>query len=159
MKRSRPTIPKEYGVPKGTKGLLNWDHVVERMTKAQHYWICTVDGNGRPHATPVDALWLDDALYFGGSTETRRHKNLCANPAIVVHLEDAMDVVILHGTATELRDVDRALAERLAKASKEKYGWGDNADAYGKGGTWVVRPRKVLTWTKAVKDMTRFEME
>ncbi len=59
---SRPQIPADYGVPHNTKGLLPWSHVTERMAQALHYWICTVGPNGRPHATPVDGLWLDDQL-------------------------------------------------------------------------------------------------
>jgi nitroimidazol reductase NimA-like FMN-containing flavoprotein (pyridoxamine 5'-phosphate oxidase superfamily) len=159
MNRTRPTMPVAYGIPKDTKRLLKWEHVIERMTKASHYWVCTVDPKGQPHATPVDALWVDGALYFGGSAETRRHRNLAANPSVVVHLEDAMDVVILHGTARELRDVDRALAQRLAEASKQKYGWAPKPDDFAKGGTWVLRPRKVLAWKKFPKDVTRFRLD
>src|ERR1051325_7993693 len=91
---SRLRLPREYGVSTAAKGLLPWSHVVERMAKAMHYWICTVDPKGRPHATPVDGLWIDDTLYFGGSRETLRHRNLCANAEVCVHLESAMDVVI-----------------------------------------------------------------
>lgn len=155
---TRPHVPDGYGVPKHTKGLLPWSRVVERMTKAEHYWVCTVAPDGRPHATPVDGLWMDEALYFGGDPTTRRQRNLAANPAVVVHLEDAMDVVILHGTARELRDVDRALAERLADASRKKYGWAPKPDDYGKGGTWVLRPRMALAWKKFPKDVTRWRL-
>ena len=95
---SRPRLPAEYGVPGGTDELLPWSHVVERMWTAMHYWICTVDPAGRPHAVPVDGLWLDDRLYFGGHAATRRNRNLAANEAACIHLESATDVVILHGT-------------------------------------------------------------
>ena len=73
---SRPQMPAEYGLPKDTKGLLDWSYVREQMTKAQHYWICTVTPDGRPHATPVDGLWIEDRLYFGGSPKTRWQRNL-----------------------------------------------------------------------------------
>ena len=159
MNRGRPAMPRAYGVPNNTKGLLSWNHVIQRMTDAKHYWVCTVNPSGGPDATPVDALWIGGALYFGGSTETRRHRNLLANPSVVVHLEDAMDVVILHGIARELRTVDRALATLLSKASKEKYGWAPQPEDYGKPGTWVVRPRKVLAWRKFPRDVTRFQLD
>src|SRR5262245_2158881 len=64
-KASRPHMPG-YGVPKDNKGLLPWSHLTKRMAEAQNYWICTVSPDGRPHATPVWGLWLDDRLYFGG---------------------------------------------------------------------------------------------
>ena len=75
---SRPQIPAEYGIPKNNKGLLPWSHVTDRMAKAVHYWVCTVDPNNHPHVTPLDGLWLDDNLYFGGSPQTRRNRNLAA---------------------------------------------------------------------------------
>src|SRR5713101_864744 len=100
-KASRPPFPREYGVSHSEKGLLPWSHVADRMKVAQHYWICTVSPKGHPHATPVDGLWLNDRLYFGGSPQSRRHRNLIANPAVCVHLESAMDVIILHGDAHE----------------------------------------------------------
>lgn len=83
----RPALPKDYGIPKTKSGLLAWADVVSRLTAARHYWICTVSPDGRPHATPVDGLWLDDALYFSGSPRTRRSRNLLANPDACVHLE------------------------------------------------------------------------
>ena len=80
---SRPRFPREYGVPTHSKGLLPWSHVTERLTSAEHYWICTVNAGAQPHATPVDGIWLDDSLYFGGSSEARWWRNLLANPSIL----------------------------------------------------------------------------
>ena len=155
---SRPHI-QGYGIPKDRKGLLPWSHVSERMAKAVHYWIGTVSPDGHPHATPVDGLWLDEELYFGGSPQTRRHRNLVANPAVCVHLESTDDVIILHGVARELRAPDRSLAIRLAEASKGKYGYGPPPDAYGAGGVWVLRPRMVLAWKQFPKDATRWQFD
>jgi nitroimidazol reductase NimA-like FMN-containing flavoprotein (pyridoxamine 5'-phosphate oxidase superfamily) len=156
----RPHMPRDYGIPKDTKGLLPWSHVSERMSEAMHYWICTVSPDGRPHATPVDGLWLDDRLYFGGSPQTRRHRNLAANPAVCVHLESGMDVVILRGDAHELCAPDRALAIRLSEASVKKYGWGLKPEEYEKGeGVFVFRPRVVLAWKQFPKDVTRWQFE
>ena len=148
-----------YGIPKHKKGLLPWSHVSERMTKAKHYWISTVSPDGRPHATPVDGLWLDDHLYFGGSPETRRNRNLAANSAVCIHLESAMDVVILRGDAQELR-ADRSLAVRLAEASRKKYGYAPKPEQYEKTpGMFVFRPRVVLAWKDFPKDATRWRFE
>lgn len=156
-KVGRPQIPVEYGLPKDNKGLLPWSHVSERMAEAKVYWISTVDESGRPHATPVDGLWLDDQLYFGGSQETRRNQNLARNPAVCVHLESGSDVVILHGEVRELGEADRKLAERMAEAANEKYGYGAKADNYVVGGTFGFRPGKVIAWKTLFKDATRWE--
>jgi hypothetical protein len=156
-KASRPELPPEYGVSKSPKGLLPWSHVTERLMKAVHYWICTVSPDGRPHATPVDGLWLDDRLYFGGSPQTRRQRNLAANPAVCIHLESGTDVVILHGEARAHRP-DRVLAKRLAEASRHKYGYGPRPEEYETSGVHVFRPRVVFAWTNLPKDATRWQV-
>jgi nitroimidazol reductase NimA-like FMN-containing flavoprotein (pyridoxamine 5'-phosphate oxidase superfamily) len=139
------------------KGLLPWSHVVERMAEAMHYWICTTDPDGRPHATPVDGLWIDDRLYFGGSPQTRRQRNLAANPSACVHLESASDVVILHGEARPERP-DAALAKRLAEDSTRKYGYGQTPEQYQQTDVHVFRPHTVFAWTNLPKDATRFSV-
>lgn len=158
---SRPHSPgPDYGVPKSEKGLLPWEHVSERMAAAKTYWICTVSPDGHPHATPVDGLWLDDQLYFGGSPATRRNRNLDANPAVCVHLENGMDVVILHGEAYALHAPEHALAVRLSEASAQKYGYGTKPEEYeaNSGGTYVFRPRVVFAWKEYFKDITRWRL-
>src|SRR4030095_26752 len=103
--------------------LLPWSHVTDRMEKSMHYWVSTVSPDGRPHATPVDGLWIEDQLYFGGSPKTKRNRNLSGNPFVCVHLESGSDVVILQGEAHELRNMEKSLAVRLSEESKRKYGY------------------------------------
>jgi nitroimidazol reductase NimA-like FMN-containing flavoprotein (pyridoxamine 5'-phosphate oxidase superfamily) len=154
----RPAM-RGYGIPRHKKGLLPWSHVIERLANARHYWICTVSPEGRPHSTPVDGLWLDAQLYFGGSPTTRRHRNLAANPAVCVHLDGATDVVILHGEARELHAPDRDLATRLAEGSAEKYGYGFNPEDYERlEGIWIFRPRTVLAWKRFPQDATKWRL-
>lgn len=155
---SRPRLPAAYGVPAGARDLLPWSHVVARMQMAPHYWICTVDPAGHPHAVPVDGLWLNDRLYFGGSPATRRNRNLAANPHVCVHLESASDVVMLQGTAALLTP-DRALATRLADASREKYGYAPPPGDYEAMGVHVFRPQLVFAWQRFPTDMTRWRFE
>jgi nitroimidazol reductase NimA-like FMN-containing flavoprotein (pyridoxamine 5'-phosphate oxidase superfamily) len=154
---SRPHMPG-YGVPKDKKGLLPWSHVTQRMDEAQNYWICTVSPDGRPHTTPVWGMWIDDRLYFGGSPQTRRNRNLAKNPAVCVHLESGSDVVIMHGDAYELRAPDRALVDRMIAVSKRKYGYAPKPEDYQTtSGTYVLHPRWVLAWNKFPKDATRWQ--
>jgi len=153
---TRPRLPPEYGVPAHTKGLLPWSHVADRMAKAMHYWICTAGAGGEPHATPVDGLWLDDCLYFGGSPHTRRQRNLAANPSVCVHLESGSDVVILQGEARPERP-DAALAKRLADSSTRKYGYGQKPEEYERTDVHVFRPRVAFAWTNLPKDATRWQ--
>ena len=42
------------------------------LENAELFWVTTVRENGRPHATPLVAVWLDDALHFcTGATEQK----------------------------------------------------------------------------------------
>jgi hypothetical protein len=155
----RPRMPKDYGLPKDKKGLLPWSYIVQRMTEARHYWICTVTPDGKPHATPVDGLWVRDALYFGGSPETRWWRNIAANQAVSVHLENALEVVIMRGEAHTAARVSRSLSVVLSNASKEKYGFAPNAEDYEKGGVYIFRPGVVLAWKQFPRDATRWRFE
>ncbi|MEW6128544.1 MAG: pyridoxamine 5'-phosphate oxidase family protein [Acidobacteriota bacterium] len=155
---SRPHMP-DYGIPKNRKGMLDWSHVAERMNAAERYWVCSVDSAGQPHATPVDGIWIDDRLYFGGSPKTRRHRNIKENPAVCIHLENAMDVVILQGEAHEYHAPTYEFAVQLAEASKKKYGYAPPPEMYQKGeGVLMFRPKKVLAWTQFPKDATRWQL-
>lgn len=152
----RPYIPG-YGVPADKQGLLPWSHVTARMAEAQHYWVCTVGSNQEPHATPIWGLWLDDRLYFGGGPDTRRQRNLKANPAVCIHLESGSDVLILHGEAHPLGKLERALTLRLLELSQQKYGYAPSPEDYEtRENITVFRPRKVLAWTQFPKDATRW---
>jgi nitroimidazol reductase NimA-like FMN-containing flavoprotein (pyridoxamine 5'-phosphate oxidase superfamily) len=154
-------MPAEYGVPKSKTGLLPWSHVVERLTPPKAYWLATADAQGRPHARPVDGVWLDDTLYFGGSTETRWSRNLAANPKVCIHIGLDYDVVIMHGVAEPLPPVERALAERIASAVNAKYGYGVTAEHYThpQPGAFRFRPRVVLAWSSFPKDVTRWRIK
>lgn len=155
---SRPYMPG-YGVPATARGLLPWSHVSERMLHAHHYWICTADSAGRPHATPVDGLWLDDVLYFGGHPTTVRSRNLRRHSAACVHLESASDVVILQGRATVLEAPEPGLAARLVAASRQKYGYGPGPEDLVAGGVFAFRARTVFAWSRFPKDATRWRFD
>ncbi len=157
---SRPSIP-DYGIPKSKAGLLPWTHITVRLSDSKYYWICTVSADGHPHATPVDGLWMDEALYFSGSPRTRRNRNLITNPEVSIHLESGMDVVILHGQAHEQPPLDHALAARLADAHAAKYGYGFKPENFiaGGPGLYIFRPRVAFAWTQFPKDATRWDFQ
>ncbi|HEY8115495.1 MAG TPA: pyridoxamine 5'-phosphate oxidase family protein, partial [Actinomycetota bacterium] len=41
-----------------------WATALELLEKAEVFWLSTVRADGRPHVTPLVAVWLDGALYF-----------------------------------------------------------------------------------------------
>ena len=154
---SRPRFGPEYGVPTSEEGLLPWSHVRERMEGAQHYWISTVGPGGAPHPRPIDGMWLDDRLYFGGSPQSRWWRNLATNASASIHLEDAESAVILDGSVRILRP-DRALAERLVSASNAKYALGQKLDDYEGAEVAEFSPHRAFAWTVLYRDATRWQI-
>ncbi len=146
----RPEVPEGYGLPEDDEGILEWAWAEERLVGAMNYWISTVRPSGRPHATPVWGVWHEGALYFDGSDQARRMKNIAANPEVAVHLESGDEVVIVEGTAaSETKPPKRELAEKLAALYTAKYAaheYAPSPDQWDEGGLYVLRPRKALGW-------------
>jgi nitroimidazol reductase NimA-like FMN-containing flavoprotein (pyridoxamine 5'-phosphate oxidase superfamily) len=147
-------FPEEYG---RSEVQLEWSGVRERLAGALRYWLATVRPDGRPHAVPLDGLWVDDAFFFGGSPSAVKHRNLSANPRAVLHLEDGDRAVIVEG-ACEVIVPDAELAGRLAKLSNAKYGYGVDASRYAQG-VWRLAPVRALSWEQFPRDATRFVFE
>ena len=157
----RPRMPRGYGVPSTTKGLLPWSHAETRLTEAKVYWIATAGSGGRPRVRPVDGLFVDGTLYVGGSPETGWVRDLVANGQVAVHLDGGYDVVILEGIAELLEHgVGPEMAERLAAVSSTKYPeYGMTAENYRGPGPIAIRPHVAFAWSKFPKDVTRFRFE
>jgi nitroimidazol reductase NimA-like FMN-containing flavoprotein (pyridoxamine 5'-phosphate oxidase superfamily) len=148
-------------VPETDEGMLEWSWAVEQLTSARNYWFSTTRPDGRPHAMPAWAVWLDDALYFDGSPETRRGRNLTHNPAISVHLESGDQVVVLEGNATEAGRPEPAFALRLVEAFSTKYGpshdYKPEPDTWDNGGLWILRPKVAFGWDAFPTALTRWQ--
>jgi general stress protein 26 len=99
-----------------------WAESRERLATAKVYWLSTVRPDGRPHVTPIAAIWLDDALYFTTGQTERKAKNLAQNTHCVVttgcNVLDGLDVV-LEGDAA--RVTEEARLQRLADEYVAKY--------------------------------------
>ena len=60
--RSRPSMPRDYGVPAEEAGMIEWSHATEILAAATMYWVCSVRPDGRPHAVPVWGARAGDEL-------------------------------------------------------------------------------------------------
>lgn len=111
---------------------------------AINYWIGTTRPDGRPHAVPVWGVWLDEDFYFEGGPDTRRGRNLAANPAVGIHVERGDEVAILEGTVEQIAGPDQALADNLVEAFDAKYGpkynYHPKPDQWQEGGLYLVHP-------------------
>lgn len=158
----RPSIPG-YGLPDTQDGMLTWEWAVERLENAIHYWIGTTRPDGRPHAAPVWAVWVDGVIAFEAGPDSRRSRNIAANPAVVVHLEWGDDIVIVEGVTEAVHRPEPGLAARLITAFDAKYGarydYVYDAANWQDGGLYLVHPHKVLGWTGFhIQDATRWTL-
>ena len=111
---TRPYMPG-YGIlpPNVGSGLLPWSWAEERLAASRNYWMVTAWPDGRPHAMPVWGMWHEGAFLFSSSNPSRKAKNLAANPRCVVTTEDALNPVVVEGTAERITD-EKDIAEMLA---------------------------------------------
>jgi len=158
----RPTLPDGYGIPATDEGLLAWDAVEPRLRDARVYWMATTRPDGRPHVVPRWGVWIDGRLLYDGAPTTRHARNLAANPACALHLEDGTSPVILEGTSGPTTSPRPELGRRLSEEFARKYaadGYTPAADAWegeDAGGLCAFVPRTGLSWTAFPTDATRF---
>jgi general stress protein 26 len=150
-----------------------WSDTELLLEDAQLAWITTVRADGRPHVTPLVAVWLDGALHFCTGPGEQKGHNLAANAHVAVTTgcnswDTGLDVVV-EGEAT--RVTDRATLERLADAWTTKWDgrWTfgavdggfahDGADHDGSDApvyVYAVHPAKVMTFGKGAFNQTTY---
>ncbi|MFC9326143.1 pyridoxamine 5'-phosphate oxidase family protein [Kitasatospora sp. NPDC057015] len=101
-----------------------WPEARDRLAAAELYWLSTVRPDGRPHVTPLIAVWVAGALHFCTGGDERKARNLAHNSHCVLTtgtntLHAGLDVVV-EGVAVRLAD-DAAL-RTVADAYVAKYG-------------------------------------
>ena len=101
-----------------------WPEARDRLRDAEVFWVSTVRPDGRPHVTPLIAVWLDDALYFCTGPTERKARNLEENCHVILTtgcnlIGEGLDVVV-EGEAVRL--TDDAQLMRIADAYASKYG-------------------------------------
>jgi nitroimidazol reductase NimA-like FMN-containing flavoprotein (pyridoxamine 5'-phosphate oxidase superfamily) len=102
----------------------SWTEAEEQLRTAEVYWLTTVRPDGRPHVTPLIAVWMDAALYFCAGDPDRKWKDLTTNQNVVLTtgnnaFRDTLDIVV-EGEAVVVRD--DAKVRRLGDAFEAKYG-------------------------------------
>jgi general stress protein 26 len=150
----------------------SWQAARQVLEKAEMFWLTTVRADGRPHVTPLVAVWLDNAIYFGTGAHEQKAHNLRANSHVILttgcdQWERGLDVVV-EGNA--LRVTDDALLKQLASAWANKWDgrWQyevhdgsfheAGGGAAGEGGgamVFSVVPTKVLAFGKGTFTQTR----
>ena len=137
-----------------------WSQVVDLLEQSEIFWLSTVRRDGRPHVTPLPAMWLDGALHFCTGPGEQKAKNLESNPQCVLTtggnaFRAGVDVVV-EGAAVRVED--NARLHRLAAMWQQKLDWpfevvdGGFRDPAPAGAdlayVFAVAPRKVLAFGK-----------
>ena len=145
----------------------SWEETERTLRDAQLFWISTVRRDGRPHVTPLVAVWDDGALYFSTGPGEQKAVNLEANPRVAVMTgcnswQEGLDVIV-EGEAE--RVTDEARLTELARAWRGKWdgSWEFEpvADGFRHGGgeaiahVFAVVPTKVLAFGKGGFSHTR----
>jgi general stress protein 26 len=147
-----------------------WAAAREALETAQVSWVTTVRADGRPHVTPLVAVWLDGAVHFSTGPGEQKAVNLASNPHVAVTTgcntwDQGLDVIV-EGDAE--RVTDRATLERLAAAwatkwdGRWRYGVVDggfahpDAEVEGPVLVFAVKPAKVLAFGKGPFSQTRY---
>ena len=136
----------------------SWDDTRRELEAADLFWITTVRADGRPHVSPLVAVWLDGALHFSTGADEQKAVNLRTNPHVVLttgcnQWDRGLDVVV-EGDAVQV--TDDATLQKLADAWRKKWDgrWlfeaheGSFRHEAGTALVFSVAPTKVLAFGK-----------
>ena len=145
----------------------DWAETRRALEDAELFWITTVRVDGRPHVTPLVAVWLDDAIHFATGAAEQKAVNLRTNQNVILttgcnEWEQGLDVVV-EGEAVQV--IDESVLEQLAEAWAAKWDgrWDykvHHRSFRHEGGSdavlvFVVKPAKVFAFAKGTFGQTR----
>jgi general stress protein 26 len=162
---SEPVVEFDSGYSEPGATAVPWPDVDDVLTKSEMFWLSTVRGDGRPHVTPLPAVWFGGVLHFCCGDQEQKAVNLRSNPNCVLttgtnKLHSGLDVIV-EGVAE--RVTGHAELVELAGLWKTKLDWDFEvgADAFkdpaGRNGlVYGVAPAKVLSFGKGPYSQTRY---
>jgi hypothetical protein len=151
-----------------------WTDVVEILDRSEMFWLSTTRADGRPHVTPIPAIWLDEMLHFCTGPGEQKAKNLALEPRCILttgtnEFRSGTDVVV-EGRAD--RVTDEGMLRRLADRWLERLDWpfevveggfrdpgqpDGRADGSAQAHVFALFPTKVLVFGKGEPySQTRF---
>lgn len=153
-------LSREFSDPEATA--TGWEETRKVLEEAELFWISTVRTDGRPHVTPIVAVWLDGAIWFSTGEGEQKFANLRANPRVVLttgcsRWDQGLDVVV-EGEAVPV--TDDATLSRVAAAFASRWDgrwqWIARDGAFrghdGSGGALVFRVTPVKVFAHAKGD-------
>src|ERR1035438_9573672 len=119
------TLDQRYSDPDAPA--TGWEETRRLLEAAELSWVSTVRPDGRPHVTPLVAVWVNDALYFHTGSKEQKFANLRANPHVVLtpgcnRWDEGIDVVV-EGKAVHVSDEKELTSVAEAFAAKWDGRW------------------------------------
>jgi len=122
--------PNVYSPKDGT----NWQYnsqcmgIVEqpapdRVQQAQNVWLATVRPDGRPHLVAIWFVTAGERWYICTGSGSVKARNMRANPAVTLALEDGNNPYVLEGQARKVEPDPGVIAQ-----FKAKYDWDITTD-------------------------------
>jgi general stress protein 26 len=157
MRQPVTTIDSRYSGPEAVP--TTWEDTSRALAEAELFWLTTVSADGRPHVTPLVAVWSDEALHFTTGADEKKAANLHANSHVILTTgcntwSEGVDVV-LEGEAVLV--TEEAVMKRLSEAWLTK--WDGRWQYYPEDGNfhhqdgfevllYTVTPTKVFAFAK-----------
>ena len=144
---SRPFMPG-YGIlgPNDGTGLLPWAWAEERLLRSHDYWVATVLPGGGPHVMPVWGVWHDRSAWFSSSAQSRKTRNVAADPRAVITTDNALQPVVVEGRVERISD--DALVASFTDWVNRKYETDYSTSFFGENALFRLRP----TWIFSLDD-------
>ena len=107
-------------------------------------WLTTAGAKG-PHLVPLSLAWdaHQEAIIFCTEGKNRTTHNIAEQPSVQIALGSTRDVLMIHGKATVLGNVNEL--HPTAELFASQVGW----DPRGDSDRWVfihVAPRRMMAW-------------
>jgi general stress protein 26 len=164
---SEPTASLDTRFSEPGSAATPWETTLQVLKAAELSWITTVRRDGRPHVSPLVAVWFEGALWFSTGATEQKAINLHANPHVIITTgcnswDQGLDVVV-EGEAA--RETSNDILAQLAKAWAAKwdgrwqYEARDGAFHHDQGGealVFGVTPRKILAFGKGTFTQTSY---
>src|SRR5258706_16151106 len=114
------TLDTRHSGPDGV--VTPWEETRRALETAELFWLSTVRADGRPHVTPLVAVWHDGAIHFTTTSNGQKAVNLRGNPHVILttgcNQKEGLNVVV-EGDAVRITDQDAL--ERLASVWSTKW--------------------------------------
>jgi hypothetical protein len=99
---------------------------LQRLAVESNLWFATVRAGNRPHLVPLWFVWHDGRAFVCIDSGSVKMRNLLANDAVTIALEDGARPLVLEGRAVL---VEQPWPSAVVAGFQQKYDWLITADS------------------------------